>query len=314
MEPAACSHERQRTQKCEMEGHTSKGKENVTNKRNICEQVSLQDVQKKVKIECRQCGKTFGSFAGLRDHERAKNHNVITDKKSVPTAKKTFVGAGVQNQKKDMEKGSTHEDVEASSDQKRKLTDSFGDWEKHTKGIGAKLLLGMGFQPGKGLGKNLQGRTGIVEAYLRKGRGSVGFKSLEKKRTEKSEIEGQTSKKNVAKNKKLNICEQVSLQRAKKKMKAEPWQCGKTFGSLASLSDHERSNGHQDSQAKRKRKSGQINRYQRVCRERKNTFKTGKSESAYGGDLLKCNTCSGSFDTVKERVKHELKCNKSKRK
>ena len=58
--------------------------------------------------------------------------------------------------------------------QPQSLGKGFGDWEKNTKGIGAKLLLGMGFQPGKGLGKNLQGRTNIVEAYLRKGKGAIG--------------------------------------------------------------------------------------------------------------------------------------------
>ena len=58
--------------------------------------------------------------------------------------------------------------------QPQSLGKGFGDWEKHTKGIGAKLLLNMGFQPGKGLGKNLQGRSAIVEAYLRKGKGAIG--------------------------------------------------------------------------------------------------------------------------------------------
>eukprot|EP00095_Tigriopus_kingsejongensis_P005312 snap_masked-scaffold337_size202799-processed-gene-1.15 protein:Tk05312 transcript:snap_masked-scaffold337_size202799-processed-gene-1.15-mRNA-1 annotation:"tuftelin-interacting protein 11" len=50
----------------------------------------------------------------------------------------------------------------------------FGDWEKNTKGIGSKLLFQMGFEVGKGLGKHLQGRSQIVEAHLRRGRGAIG--------------------------------------------------------------------------------------------------------------------------------------------
>ena len=125
-----------------------------------------------------------------------------------------FVSGGVQNQKKDKDNEKEAEEVsDASSDegggggrrgfgggglgsrsragrvesegqiaglrtqsyaQPQSLGKGFGDWEKHTKGIGAKLLLNMGFQPGKGLGKNLQGRNTIVEAYLRKGKGAIG--------------------------------------------------------------------------------------------------------------------------------------------
>ena len=36
------------------------------------------------------------------------------------------------------------------------LGKGFGDWEKHTRGIGAKILLKMGYESGKGLGKDSQ--------------------------------------------------------------------------------------------------------------------------------------------------------------
>lgn len=56
-----------------------------------------------------------------------------------------------------------------------------GNWEAHTRGIGAKLLLKMGYQPGKGLGKELQGIATPVQAHLRKGRGAIGAYGPEKK-------------------------------------------------------------------------------------------------------------------------------------
>ncbi|XP_063223581.1 tuftelin-interacting protein 11 [Bacillus rossius redtenbacheri] len=60
------------------------------------------------------------------------------------------------------------------------INQGVGGWEKHTKGIGAKLLLQMGFQPGKGLGRELQGIQAPVEAHLRKGRGAIGAYGPEK--------------------------------------------------------------------------------------------------------------------------------------
>ncbi|NXK92541.1 ZGPAT protein, partial [Formicarius rufipectus] len=43
---------------------------------------------------------------------------------------------------------------------------SFGGWEAHTRGIGSKLLVQMGYEFGKGLGKDSQGRVEPVQAVV----------------------------------------------------------------------------------------------------------------------------------------------------
>lgn len=58
-----------------------------------------------------------------------------------------------------------------------------GGWEQHTRGIGAKLLLQMGYEPGRGLGKDLQGIAQPVQAHLRKGRGAIGAYGTERGQT-----------------------------------------------------------------------------------------------------------------------------------
>ncbi|TGZ74637.1 hypothetical protein CRM22_000826 [Opisthorchis felineus] len=51
----------------------------------------------------------------------------------------------------------------------------FGAWERHTKGIGMKLLEQMGYQPGKGLGSEGQGIVTPVQATVRTGKVAVGY-------------------------------------------------------------------------------------------------------------------------------------------
>ena len=61
----------------------------------------------------------------------------------------------------------------------------FGGFEKHTKGIGRKLMETAGWKDGKGLGKNQQGRAQTVNSRGQQGRSGLGFKSKSESKREK---------------------------------------------------------------------------------------------------------------------------------
>ena len=63
----------------------------------------------------------------------------------------------------------------------RSAQKDIGNWERHTKGFGLKMLTKMGWEKGKGLGKEGQGRAVPVEAFVRKGKAAVGMYGAESK-------------------------------------------------------------------------------------------------------------------------------------
>lgn len=74
------------------------------------------------------------------------------------------------------------------SNKKGNPNPELASWEKHTKGIGSKLLLKMGFKPGQGLGKNNEGISEPIQLQANKGRSALGatrkHKDLGKKKLE----------------------------------------------------------------------------------------------------------------------------------
>ena len=54
--------------------------------------------------------------------------------------------------------------------------DHVGNFEKHTKGIGRRLMEGSGWKDGQGLGSKGQGRPTMIDNQGQQGRDGLGFK------------------------------------------------------------------------------------------------------------------------------------------
>lgn len=61
-----------------------------------------------------------------------------------------------------------------------------GQWEKHTKKIGSKLLEKMGYKPGQGLGKNNEGIVEPIKIQANKGRSTIGQSDSSKNHPKKT--------------------------------------------------------------------------------------------------------------------------------
>lgn len=194
----------------------------------------------------------LGMFAESDDEEDDRR------KKAKSSGPISFVSGGVKGDAKEHE-----EDMEvdspprtsfrpaASSSKPTRFANEFagvstqmnkgiGTWENHTKGIGAKLLLKMGYEPGKGLGKDKQGITAPIEAKKREGSGAIGFYGPEHK--QKAVFSGDLEKKEEEKKSRQKDSDgRVSVKGSKGKQKLRKTYVYKTVEEVLAA---EMSGGH----------------------------------------------------------------------
>lgn len=70
------------------------------------------------------------------------------------------------------------------------LLSKVGNWQNFSNGIGARLLLKMGYEDGKGLGKNLQGILSPIATKGRSGVKKLGLGAVDNKATKKKKKSG----------------------------------------------------------------------------------------------------------------------------
>ncbi|KAL5721081.1 hypothetical protein ACHQM5_013687 [Ranunculus cassubicifolius] len=125
-------------------------------------------------------GLGFGSSSGKKDLIDGDDG----EEEFLPTAFGKKIREGVQRREKEREKSKLVMKTQKSQSGKEEVVNGgdVGEFEKHTKGIGMKLLEKMGYKGG-GLGKNEQGIVAPVEAKLRPKNMGMGFNDYKEAKT-----------------------------------------------------------------------------------------------------------------------------------